>query len=69
MIGEKEIEKVYERLNSIDHVVMPNSQFKSLIGGSKKMHKTPQTAASKKRSNNEFKNRLRGSAVEFSGAQ
>ena len=37
MIGEKEIEKVYERLNSIDHVVMPNPQ-------SKKLYKPPTTA-------------------------
>jgi hypothetical protein len=45
MIGEREIEKVYERLNSIDHVVLPNpisTEFKSIISGeSKRMFKAP----------------------------
>jgi hypothetical protein len=36
MIGEKEIEKVYERLNSIEHVVLPNpvsKDVKSILSG------------------------------------
>ena len=65
MIGEKEIEKVYERLNSIDHVVMPNSQFNSFAGAGKQQYKTPQTAAAKNRINYDVKNRLRGSAAEI----
>ena len=50
MIGDREIEKVYERLNSIDHVVMANpmsSEFKSIITGeSKRLFRPPPTAAS-----------------------
>lgn len=53
MIGKKEIERVYERLNSIEHVVMANpmsSEFKSIMTGeSKRLFRPPPTAASGKR--------------------
>jgi hypothetical protein len=53
MIGDREIEKVYERLNSIEHVVMANpmtTEFKSIMTGeSKRLFRPPPTAASGKR--------------------
>jgi hypothetical protein len=73
MIGVKEIEKVYERLNSIDHVVMANpmsSEFKSIMTGeSKRLFKPPPTAASGGRRQtsvpNGGNNRIRASAGDF----
>ena len=72
MIGEREIEKVYERLNSIEHVVMANpmsSEFKSIMTGeSKRLFRPPATAASGRRQisvPNGVNDRVRASAGDF----